>query len=375
MLINEPAVIPSRRRFKAEQIQEILELRVRHGDYNGRELPTERELAVELGVSRMTARKAVQRLVARHVLERLPNGRVGLSRKGSAALRLAFLVPSLSSQDIQRWRLAIERAAIAFGASVRTMLYVHWDDPTIVEALESYDGVLITMSCEEIPTRILHKLRNAGRDVAVLGRDLSASGIPSVDLFPPAFLQRLLDHLAEQGHRAVDCFNIQTIDPVIESRIEQWNLWRAVHRFGGSLCGTQIKAYEEPLHAAYEQAGRLFDGRGGPEENQCFSASAILCTTAPAAIGVLRAMHDRKIPIGSGGTSVCVVNDEGLGRFMSPSLTSIEMPDPLPYLSVCIEWMQRAGEGWIGSLLMQPREVPLFIGESTGPAPEPVKRR
>lgn len=366
---HEPAFSAVKKpRLKAEQIEQILELRLKHGDYQGRELPTERELSVELTVSRATARKAVQRLIDRQLLARLPNGRVAASRQGADGMRLAFLVPSLSSQDIERWRLAIERAAAMFGASVRTMLYVHWDDPTIVDALESFDGVLITMSCEEVPPRILHKLRGAGRHVAVLGRDLTAHGIPSVDLFPPVFLQRLLDHLAEEGHRSVDCFNIQTVDPVIESRIEQWNLWRAVHRFGGSLLGEQIQAYGEPLMQAYEQAGRLLDGKAGPGGNESFTASAILCTTAPAAIGLLRAMHDRKMTIGAGGTSVCVVNDEGLGRFTSPSLTSIEMPDPLPYLSVCMEWMQRAGQGWVGSLLMQPKQVPLYVGESTGRA-------
>ena len=31
--------------------------------------------------------------------------------------------------------------------------------------------------------------------------------------------------------------------------------------------------------------------------------------------------------------------------------------------------MQRRGEGWIGPLLMQPSQVPLFVGESTGPCP------
>ena len=49
-------------RFKAEQIQKILELRVNHGDYQGRELPTERELAVELGVSRNTVIRVYDQL-------------------------------------------------------------------------------------------------------------------------------------------------------------------------------------------------------------------------------------------------------------------------------------------------------------------------
>src|SRR5688500_4601321 len=123
-----PSVTP---RFKAEQIQKILELRVNHGDYQGRELPTERELAVELGVSRATARKAVQRLIDRRVLERRPNGRVAMNRDGAQGLRLAFLVPSLSSQDIQRWRLAIERAAETVEASGRTRPYVPGAQPDV----------------------------------------------------------------------------------------------------------------------------------------------------------------------------------------------------------------------------------------------------
>jgi hypothetical protein len=85
----------------------------------------------------------------------------------------------------------------------------------------------------------------------------------------------------------------------------------------------------------------------------------------PAAIGAMRAMRDRGIRVGV-DKSVCVCNDEGLGRFMSPSLTSVEMPSPDAYLAICMEWMRRSGDGWIGSLLMQPTEVSLFKGESTG---------
>lgn len=346
-------------RLKAVQIQRILERRIRHGDYHGRDLPTERELAEEAGVSRMTARKAVQRLIDQGLLLRQPNGRVVANRSEPQQLRVVFLVPSLSSQDVEAWRLGLEKAAGQIGASVRTTLYLHWDDPVILDALDSFDGVFIHPSCEPIPPRIMVRLREAGRAVAVLGRDLSAAGIPSIDLFPPVFIQRLLDHLAGLGHRSIDCFNIQTIDPVIEHRIEQWNLWRAVHRMGGRLLGEPIKPYDVPLAQAYEQAGRLLD------EKQ-LSATAVLCTTAPAAIGAVRAMRDRGIVVGC-DLSVCVVNDEGLGRYMSPSLTSVEMPDPMSYLSVCMEWMQRRGEGWIGPLLMQPTQPPLFIGESTGP--------
>jgi LacI family transcriptional regulator len=84
-------------------------------------------------------------------------------------------------------------------------------------------------------------------------------------------------------------------------------------------------------------------------------------------------MRDRNIRVGT-DVSVCVVNDEGLARYLSPSITSIQMPDPMLYLSACMDWMKRKtssgnqGDGWVGPLLLQPSQAPLFIGESTGPA-------
>src|SRR5205807_225087 len=97
-----------------------------------------------------------------------------------------------------------------------------------------------------------------------------------------------------------------------------------------------------------------------------WEGTALCCTTAPAAIGAMRAMRDRRIEVGK-DVSVGVINDEGLGRYLSPSLTSIEMPAPEPYLAVCLDWMRRAGAGWVGSLLLQPQQLPLYVGESTGP--------
>jgi DNA-binding LacI/PurR family transcriptional regulator len=242
------------------------------------------------------------------------------------------------------------------------MLYVHWDDPTLQEALDGYDGVFLNPSSEPIPPRIVERLQRSGRRLVVLGRDLTVLGVPSVDLFPSIVIQQLLDHLAELGHKVIDCFNVQTVDPVIEERIKQWNLWRAAHRMQGRLINEPIRPYvEATLVHAFERFGQLLD-------EGAWRSTALLCTTAPAAIGAIRAMRDRGIHVGQ-DVSVCVVNDEGLGRFMSPSLTSIEMPDPEPYLAVCMEWMQSTTTGWVGPLLLQPSNVPIFLGESTGRAP------
>ena len=75
-------------------VADRLAARVRNGDYNLAELPAERELAAQTGVSYATARKAVQHLVEKRVLRRLPNGRATPSAGGDKAAQIAFLTPA-----------------------------------------------------------------------------------------------------------------------------------------------------------------------------------------------------------------------------------------------------------------------------------------
>ena len=349
---------------KMTQIQTILEHRIRHGDYLLTGLPAERELSREVGVSRMTTRKAIERLMKKGLLYRQPNGRVAVCRdKALGSHTYSFLVPSTASGNIERWRLAVETAAADANARVRTILYVHWDDPILLDAIENFDGTFLFPSGEEMPARINKRIRDARQSITVFEQDLTANGICSVCLFPVFFTQRLLDILGNLGHRIVDCFNVQTIDPVITKRIEQWHLWRAMHKISGQLHGEPVKPYTpyaSQLKWAYDQMCKILS-------NKELKATALFCTTAIAAIGAIRAARDMGIKIGE-DLSICTVNDEGLARYLSPSLTCVEMPDPTPYIRMCIERMQSHDDEWSGSLLIQPSQPEMFIGESTGPA-------
>ncbi len=349
---------------KARKVERLLERRIRHGDYILTEIPAERYLSTEMGTSRMTTRKAIDQLIRRGLLKRLPNGRLSVGDNlSSAQLTLGMLVPYLSSGDVEKWRLAAERAGEDFKARIRTILYVHWDDPILQDALSSFSSVFLIPSAEDIPPKVIERLAGAGRSVSVLGQDLSMHGIHSVFLFPSFWVQRLLDHLAESGHRTVDCFNVQAEDMVIRGRIEQWQLWRATHRLGGELLGEGVQSFDPPIKRAYDQMTAILN------QSQ-LKATALFCTTAPAAVGASRALHDRGIKVGE-DVSVCTINDEGLTRYVCPSVTCIEMPDPTPYLRLCIERMQSSDGDWAGPLLLQPAEATLFKGESTGPVSTP----
>lgn len=58
-----------------------------------------------------------------------------------------------------------------------------------------------------------------------------------------------------------------------------------------------------------------------------------------------------------------------MARLQCPSRTAPEPPEPDLYVEVCVDWFARRTEPWVGPPLVEPSTLPLFKGESTGPAP------
>ena len=192
----------------------------------------------------------------------------------------------------------------------------------------------------------------------VLDQDETGLGLRSVIVFPFASGDKLLDHLKALGHGGIDCLNIHPHNPVIEARIAGWRGY--IERNG--LAGELITAPQDgSLEAAYKViSSRLRAGRR--------PASAIYGITVHAAIGAMRALHEAGLRIGR-DVSVCAVNDEGLGRYLVPSLTSLQTPPRADYLRKAVDWMT-GRIAWAKPSLVQPKDAPLFVGESTGRPPK-----
>jgi DNA-binding LacI/PurR family transcriptional regulator len=346
---------------KYQEITSLLEKRILHGDYNLIPVPPERDLAKEVGVAQRTARKAMLHLEKKGLLVRLPNGRLEvkiLEHQGTRKLQIAFLAPAFPATDAARWQLAIEKTVKRYDSILRPVYYVHLDDPIIQDTLDGFDGVFFLPSAIPSYENVPEKFSKSKTPVAVICGDWTRWGIPSVTLCLPEWVQYPLDYLESLGHRHIDVMNVQPMDKNVQERLEQWNIWRHTHAVIGRIINEPVEPFGWTIDKARQVMNQILD-------NKEFKATALLCTTEGASIGAIRAFVDHGIKVGQ-DVSVCQLNDEGLAKHYAPSITSIEMPNAVPYLSICMEWMKRGGKEWTGPLLVKPASVPLFKGESTG---------
>lgn len=348
---------------KATLAVETIERRIAHADHIVAGIPSERQLADELGLSRNTVRAAVQHLVEKGVLVRQSNGRLNVALQPDGANRrtIGFIAPAGPSGDLDEWRESVD--GVVHGVlrdqevTVRSVSYGHWGDSAIQDALNSFDGAFFVTPAEKMPAWLVAKIKASSCRVVVLDQDESAAGLPSLTLFPPAMESKLFDHLYRLGHRQIDCVNTQEQGAVVQGRISAWRRYLELHGLSGQLRSLEKR---KPAESAYRLISDAL------QEGQRV-ASALFCTTGPAAVGAIRALHDAGLKVGR-DVSVCAVNSEGLGRYLLPSLTALEAPPRSLYLRRAGEWMLSAG-AWEGPLLLQPEDIPMFEGESTGPAP------
>lgn len=345
---------------KYHSIALSLKKKILCGDYALTNIPPVQVLAQDLGVSYATAQRAFKQLISEGLIIRRANGRFDLARKEeteSQSMQIAFLAATNLSTFVEQWRSTLMRVTARTGSIiVRPILYSHWEDPILKEALDAFDGVFLLQLASPLPENTREHLRMAKKLVLIDG-DLTSLGLPSIQPIPPVSVQRLLDHLEEQGHRHIDCLNAQPHNHVTQERINQWAIWMAVHQYPGCLYDEPVELGTYPYIHAYTIIRRLL-------EQKKFTATALVCVTFAAAVGAMRAFHEFGIRVGK-DVAVCAINGENMASMMVPSLTAIESPDPEPYILRCLEWMQHKDQQWYGSLLMEPKEPTLVVREST----------
>lgn len=344
-------------------VMNVVERRIAEGDYMLKDLPGERRLAEEVGVSYMTARKAVRHLIEKEVLSRTKSGALVVHPKlhhNLAKTQIAMLTPAFPSSHFMHCRMVISQVAEQANVQFRPVEYVHWYDPAIKEAIEGSDGLFVIPSTESIPPQVLREFSNPENKVVLFDGDLTEHGIPSIRLFSRDHITMLFEHLWDLGHRRIDCLNAQGRNDEIIRRIDHWQTWLDDKGGIGTLWDTPAPPYEDPTSRAYQTILAI-------ARKPAYPLGAIVCTTQPAAIGAIRACHEAGRVVGK-DVSVCTINNQPTGRFLTPSLTGLEMPDIESVVNQCFDWIARKDEPWEGDLRLVPEACNLLKGESTAPA-------
>ena len=350
---------------KAQSAAQVIRNRILHGDHL-HDIPAERPLAEELGISRQTIRRALQLLEDEGALVRGQNGRFKVAPAPTAAKRkpvVGFVKHSYPSHDHQMWAEGIYTVIEGRQLTLRSVTFDHYSAPHIAAAINEFDVMFFLPGAGAIPPWLIERMVEAPCRTVILDQDVSAAGLPSILMFPPKAEKRLLQHLQDLGHRKIDCLNTQPRNSVIEARISSWRSFLEAEGMEGTLyCSTDLP----PLESAYQLVRDTL--RAGIS-----LGPGVHCTTAPGALGAMRAFYEAGIRVGR-DVSVCAVNDEGIGMYLVPSLTCLRSLPRAHYLGKALDWMLSTDE-WEGPLLLQPNDadVPLSIGESTGPCPRRTK--
>lgn len=336
----------------------VIKRRIREGDYLLDSIPGERKIAEETGVSYMTARRAVQQLLDEEVLIRQPTGSLDVHprfSKRNKPAEVVLLCPAYPSSYLTQLRSFVSDFATQRGIGLRPTQFVHWDEKTVVEAVEQAKGTFIIPYGPGIPARLLEPFHE--NKVVILDGDFARDGLPSIRLFSDRCIEAVMEHLYRLGHRHVDCINTQNRNPEIDRRIEIWERWIRRRGIQGELRDDPAPVFTDPTIVSYRLMARLVDEKKS-------KATAFIGTTCPAAIGAIRACWERDLRVGK-DISICTVNIEPPAEFFCPSITGLNTPDLSEVLGKCFDWFA-SRLAWRGPQLLEPKESSLFEGESTG---------
>lgn len=346
-------------RAKYIEIAELINTRIDNGYYLATNFPGERALADELGVSYMTARRAIQKLFENQKLFRQKNGRMSITNQQSKTqqtLRVAMVIPAYISASINKWWLALEKAVSRKNGTVRMIPYLNWKDPIIWDAVNDNFDCIFLVPPREIPKLLEERLVNNKHKIVSLFADLTNLGISGLDGGAPENIKKMFEHLAKIGHKSIDCLNTEPAGKKIDHHIRIWREILKEKKLTGNLHNNPTEPFTSSESQARNTVLNLI------KKNK-LKSTAIYCVTVAAAKGAMRALQDNNIQIGK-EIAVCSFGGGEEAKMMIPSLTVIDTPDPTPILTEALE-IFCARKKTSPTNFIQPEQAELFLGEST----------
>lgn len=194
-------------RQKHEIVREYLTESLRSGEFEvGRRLPADKELAARLGVSYMTARKAVNELVEASFLER----RIGDGTYVRAGTQQRLLTTTLNL-ICTAYEGATTKAFLQLGGVAAQkrgwrshVIRIHTDhEQGALRALRNGELSLVLADEESLKGPLGKAMRGAKGRAVLLGWRLDENGVPSVLADDAQAVHLAVEHLQAAGHQGI----------------------------------------------------------------------------------------------------------------------------------------------------------------------------
>ena len=296
----------------------------------GARIPSERELAGELDVSRTTVRNAVLALTARGLFDR--SVRQGTFVRRSPAPRTALRASTgtlgyvVCKEKSQRRPIAAE--AFYFDVflgleeetsrSGRHTLFTYLDDYDSAELetfgafLEKVDGIIVEEARNPI---LLETARSSGVPTVLLAPTNAIEGLDLVTMDLAAGAKKAVRYLRDLGHKRITIVN----GPLrLESARIRFLAWKEAMAETGAVADERMVDGDGGWSAEAGAAAmaRLLD--------RCPDLTAGFCANDLLAIGALSALAERSRRVPD-DVSVIGFDDTELARHSSPPLTTMKI--------------------------------------------------
>jgi LacI family transcriptional regulator len=293
-------------------------------------IPSERELAVELDVSRTTVRNAILALTARGLFERSVGQGTFVRRAPAPKTHPRTSTGTLGYVVCKEKSTRRPIAAEAFyfdvflgleeetARSGRHTLFTYLDDydPEELETFRTFlakvDGVIVE---EARNTVLLETARASGVPTVLLAPTAAIEGLDLVTMDLAAGAKKAVRCLRDLGHERIAIVN----GPLrLESARVRYLAWKEAMADTGAAVDEGLVDGDEgwSAEAGYAAMGRLLVRRA--------DLTAVFCANDLLAIGALSALaeHSRRVP---DDVSVIGFDDTELARHSSPPLTTMRI--------------------------------------------------
>jgi len=318
--------------------------------------PGERLLAERFGVSYMTARRAIETLVAEGLCERFGKRTMvahdALHIAESVHLNLlCFHLDTFSTPLLK----AVEGIAREHGWMTRLTIVHGTNDHLALRAIASGAPCLLLLpATSALRGKIGRALREPHGPVVLVGNRTEVESVPWVKADDRAGMRLAIAHLRKLGHRTILFVHDRIVHQPMEEFLEEWRRQTPVQ----TTLSVNTKSMEARPRIARQAIKRYLAKHPSP--------SSIICENDELAVGVLHGLRDLGVKVPA-DVSMISFGDTVLAEYSVPELSVVDVcfERHIRVATDLILNALRSGEPGKGAHIIQPR---LILRKSTAPA-------